>query len=112
MTRASLGAKLGDASRKADVAEFLVDRVPEIQLSAEECKILKDVVFRNYQTVLDPIYRKVADKEVNTISKLMARNIEHGLYEIGPKKACEEVIRENLKEYKGIMKAVGYDSPN
>ena len=34
------------------------------------------------------------------------------MYEIGHFKDCEEVIRDNVKDYRGIMKAVGYDSPN
>lgn len=62
---------------------------------------------------MDPLFLKVAHKEVNSINKIVARNVEYHLYDIGPKKSCKEVIQENLKEFKGLMKAAaGFDSPN
>ena len=86
-----------------------------ILLSADECKTLKKIVFGNHQSVLDPLFLKVAQKELNSINKIFARNIELCLYDIGPtKKSCQEIIRENMKDYKGLAKAtaVGYDSPS
>ena len=62
--------------------------------------------------MLDPVHFKAAAKEVNTLNKIVARNVELCLYDIGPHKALQDVIRENQKDYKGIIKAVGYDSPN
>ena len=61
---------------------------------------------------LIPVYRKVADREVNSVIKAIKLDIEMGAIQIGQPKKCEDVIRENLKEFKGIVKAVGYDSPN
>ena len=42
----------------------------------------------------------------------MARNVQFALYDIGTKRSCKDVVKENMKDYKGIIKAVGYDSPN
>ena len=107
-------SKLGEAVKRADAAipDYLADRTDDIQLTAEECKVLKQVVFRNHQSVLEPVYFKAAAKEVNSLSKVFARNVELCLYDIGPHKALQDVIRENQKDYKGLAKAVGYDSPN
>lgn len=73
---------------------------------------MKQVIFRNHQSVLDPIYFKVAEKETRTINKIVARNVELALYDVGEKRSCKDVVKENMKDYKGIIKAVGYDSPN
>ena len=69
-------------------------------------------MLRNHQSILDPLFLKVALKEINSVNKIMARNVELALYDIGPKKSCQDVIQENMKDYKGIIKAVGFDSPN
>ena len=66
----------------------------------------------NMQVSLEPVYRKIADREVNSIIKSLSKDIALGLTEIGPLKRCEDVVKENLKDFKGIVKAVGYDSPN
>lgn len=62
--------------------------------------------------MLDPVFFKAVQKEVNTLNKAHARNVEFCLYDIGPRKSLQDVIKENQKDYKGIIKAVGYDSPN
>jgi len=83
--------------------------VAEIKLSSTEAKVLKQVVFRNYFTELDPSYRKMADKEVILINKSIARNVEVGLQEVGEQKSCETIIKDNLKEYRGLIKAESSD---
>lgn len=94
--------------------DILLDDNPlaPIVLSATEIKLLKQVVFRGYTDQLDPVYRKVANKEVDAIHKAVLKNIDLGMTEMGPPKRCEDVVRENLKDFRGIIKAVGYDSPN
>lgn len=85
----------------------------EIKLTKEEAKILKQVVFRNHFADLDPIYRKVADREVNGVHRNILKNIELGVTRVGAHtKSGAEIINENLKDYRGIIKAVGFDSPS
>jgi len=83
-----------------------------IVLTENERKILKQVVFRNYFTQLDPVYRKVADKEVNAINKILISELDLKVTEIGEHKSCEHIIKENIKDYKGIVKTAGFDSPS
>ena len=54
----------------------------------------------------------IADKEVTAITRAAVKSIKMGSCAIGAPKSCESVIRENVKDYKGIIKAVGYDSPS
>lgn len=110
---AAAAADLGGARRQRPADQQMVaDQIPpDVVLSVEECKVLKQVVFRNHQSALDPLFFKVAQKEVNSISKIFARNIELCLYDMGPKKSCKDIIKENMKEYKGLIKSTGNDSP-
>ena len=49
------------------------------------------------------------------MSKIFVRNIELCLYDVGPHKSCQEIIRENMKDYKGLLKKATtgnqHDSP-
>ena len=65
------------------------EAAPEIALTLEEAKTLKQVVFRNYFTALDPAYRKVGDREENTVRRGVDRNIQFGLIELGLPKSFE-----------------------
>ena len=41
------------------------------------------------------------------------KNLNWGLNDIGPRKFCRDIIRENFKEYKGLIKATEQlESPN
>ena len=54
---------------------------------------------------LDPLYRKVADKEVKSINKIISRSLRLGIEKVKPPKALKAVIKENIKDYKGLMNA-------
>ena len=41
---------------------------------------------------LDPIYRKVADKEVVSINKMISRSLKLGIEEVKPPKTLKKVI--------------------
>ena len=106
-----VGAEIVGGRRQRPAEQTIEDKIPDILLSVEECNVLKQVVFRNHQSALDPLFFKVAQKEVNSINKIFARNIELCLYDMGPKKSCKDIIKENMKEYKGLIKTTGHDSP-
>ena len=56
--------------RQKDLEDIMLEEpIQEIKLTHEEARVLKNVVFRNYLAELDPVYKKVADKEVNLINK-------------------------------------------
>jgi len=61
---------------------------------------------------LDPIFRKVADKEVNLVNSSVTKSLQQGLHKVGPKKECDQIIKDNIKDYRGIIKAAGFGSPN
>ena len=76
--------------------------------------MLKEVVFANYIIDLDPFYIKIAEKEINTINKSIVKSLGQGFIEtgkgldsleIGPRKLCKDIIKENEKDYKGLIKA-------
>lgn len=104
-------AKKFDVGKKQDIDD-LGEPTPDIKLTLEEAKTLKKVVFRNLITALDANLKKVAEKEANATVKAVVKNIESGLLQIGEHKTCEQIIKENIKDYRGIVKAVGFDSPN
>ena len=52
---------------------------------------------------LDPIYRKVADKEVKSINNIVSRSLKLGIEKVKQPKALKTVVKENIKEYKGLM---------
>ena len=64
----------------------LGEPIEEIKLTKEEAKTLKQVVFRNHFIALEPAYRKIADKEVNAVQRIVKRNIEYDLQEFGSAK--------------------------
>ena len=47
----------------------------------------------------------MANKEVNTIGKGVQNRILLGQCKFGLPKTCEEIIKENVKEYRGLFKA-------
>lgn len=105
------------ATKNIEVGEKIkIDDLGEpmepIVLTEQERKMLKQVVFRNYFTQLDPVFRKVANKEVNAINKTLASDLDLRVTQIGEHKSCEQIVKENIKDYKGIVKAAGFDSPN
>ena len=59
------GKKFEVGKRQMHIEEQLDEPLPEIQLTAEEAKVLKRCVFRDLENKLDSAYRKVANKEVN-----------------------------------------------
>ena len=81
-------------------------------LTVEECALLKQSMFKALNAELDPGYRIVAVKDLNQITQTFYNEIRADRQRIGAHKPCTEVIREHAKDYKGIIKAVGYDSPN
>lgn len=81
-------------------------------LTPEECALLKQSMFKGVSAELEPAYRRLADRDINSVTQTFFEQIREGVYEIGNLKTCTDVIRDNVKDYRGIMKAVGYDSPN
>ena len=94
---AQTNKKLTDVEKKLD------EPTPDISLTKDEAKILKQVVFRNYFAELDPIYRKVADKEANVAMRAVRTNLNQGLIDIGEPKTLEDVVKANAKDYKGLI---------
>jgi hypothetical protein len=74
--------------RKTNI-EDLGEPTEPIILTEVERRMLKQVVFRNLFTMLDPVYRKVADKEVNAINKVVGKGIANNETEFGAPKSCE-----------------------
>jgi len=69
-------------------------------------------LFKSYSDQLDSLYQRIAYKEANGVTRAVIESLQLGGTQIGNYKRCDEVIKENVKDYKGIIKFVGYDSPN
>ena len=54
---------------------------------------------------LDPLHRKVATKEVNMVVKAVLNKLLLGQSKVGEQVTCEEIIKQNAKEYRGLLKA-------
>lgn len=94
--------KQNEVGKLAELAE-LDEPLPNIELTQDECKVLKQVVFRNFLMDLDPVHRKVADKEVLSINKIVSRSLRLGIEKVKQPKALKTVVKENIKDYKGLM---------
>lgn len=53
---------------------------------------------------MDPFYKKIADKEINSIQKAIMKNLKDGVMELGPRKFCKDIIRDNIKDFKSVIK--------
>jgi len=96
-TYAQKGAPRTKAAKKFEIGkrqeiEDLGDPIPDIKLTVEEAKTLKNVVFRNIVDQLDDFYRKAAVKEAKAVKKGVMLHLEAGLYEFGEKKSAEQII--------------------
>ena len=58
------------------------------------------------------LYSRVAMKEANGVTRAVLESFKLGEMQIGAPQRCDDVVRQNVKDYKGIIKFVGYDSPN
>ena len=72
-------------------------------LTPEERAALRRLVFKQFTDPLDDMYFKVASKDILAVNRQFIKELNDKELKIGKYLPCDEIIKENIKEYRPFM---------
>ena len=72
-------------------------------LTPEEIAAHKKFMFQQMRDQVDNVYFKVASKDILAVNRQFAQDIEDEELKIGKQLPCDEIVKENLSQYRPYM---------